>query len=98
MDISLTWKWASVFNDDGTVTKGVLLNDAELHALAKWLCGERIRCRAEGEEREKQRKDHGGYCDSCRDDAAWMITQCPYIDITRVADAAPEAQPDANAA
>jgi hypothetical protein len=48
--------------------------------------------------RDSQIKSNDGYCDECQNDAGFLLYACPYIDMTRPADAAPEMQGEASAA
>jgi hypothetical protein len=90
-----TWKYVKVFEPNATVVEGVLLNNEHLKALADWLCDHTSRCVAIDEQRANQRKQNGGHCDSCCDDAGYMLTMCPYIDMNRAAEPELEAQPKA---
>jgi hypothetical protein len=57
-----------------------LLNQSELSTLATWLC-ERT-CRHFGDKQRKTQIDkNGGHCDECLNEAGFLLTECPFINM-----------------
>lgn len=63
------------------VIQGTLLDPTHLKRLAVWLCNRTCRTTSAEEARE-QRARNGGHCDDCRDEAGFLLSECPYIDMT----------------
>lgn len=67
------------------IVDGVVIDADDLARLANWMCtwdtfnhhaNEPVRLREELNEA-------GGFCDRCRDKAALLLSECPYIDMNR---------------
>jgi hypothetical protein len=82
-------KWVKVYSPESNVVyDGVLLDDGGLERLAGWLhehwCYAKIT-----DSSDKTLKKAGkqaakrGYCDDCRDFAANLLSECPYLDMSR---------------
>jgi hypothetical protein len=81
-------KWVKVYDPDSHVVyEGVPLDDADLERLASWF--HEHACIAmlgpdEGTERKvKKQAARRGYCDECREFAAYLLATCPYLDMSR---------------
>src|ERR1700743_2886686 len=77
-----------IYEHDGELNEGVLVDPDQLKRLASWLCDWSFCNHRDDPEHlttdivlKGQRLRNGGFCDSCRDDAAQLMTQCPYIDM-----------------
>jgi hypothetical protein len=66
------------------VVQGTLLDSTQLERLAAWLCSKNCKSlnRAQ-DELENEKQHNGGYCDECRDEAGFLLSECPYIDMAR---------------
>ena len=90
--VSMATTFAKVYDFAAVrVAQGIILDETELNTLATWLC--RRSCRHMGEGREAQIESNGGYCDECEHEAGFLLWACPFIDMSRPVDAAPEMQP-----
>jgi hypothetical protein len=92
--MKMATKFAKVYDYAAVgVAQGIILNETELNALATWLCHRSCRDNLNAQ-RDSQIKSHGGYCNECEREAGFLLYACPYIDMSRPADAAPEMQPE----
>ena len=64
------------------VIEGTLLDPTHLKRLAVWLCNRTCRTTLSSAEPREQQALNGGYCDNCRDEAGFLLSECPYIDMT----------------
>ena len=77
-------KRAVVVSPEHGAVEGVMIDPAELDRLANWACRWNL-FHFHDEETESLRYelvDAGGSCDKCFRDAAILLSECPYIDMS----------------
>jgi hypothetical protein len=81
-------RWVKVYDPESNlVSEGVLLDDGELERQSSWLhdrlCISMLEPSDDAEEKAEQQAARQGYCDQCRDFAANLLAECPYLDMSR---------------
>jgi hypothetical protein len=66
--------------DDMEMHEAIVLNQQHLTKLAQWVCENS--CQTESRMRAIEREQRG-FCVKCGNEAAWLLMQCPYIDMER---------------
>jgi hypothetical protein len=70
--------------DKAGVVEGFPVNMPDLKKLANWLCEIKpLRHSAPDWATRCQCDSNGGFCNECRDDAAFWLIHCPYIDMNK---------------
>jgi hypothetical protein len=78
----MSTQWVTVYDPSlPGVSEAIVLNPEHLHTLATWLCNNPGHPVNGGSAREMH--VNGGYCDTCRDTAGFLLVQCPFIDMER---------------
>lgn len=81
-------KWAAIAQPGGVITEGALISSNELERLSNWCCRWNLFRFHDGEpdELRKDLVEAGGSCDPCREDASFLLSDCPYIEMNRSAE------------
>lgn len=77
-----------VCDSDGSLVEGIVIDPDELARLAHWMCQWDMFHHHQHEPvaLRKGLNDARGFCDKCREDAARMLAECPYLEMDRSAE------------
>ena len=79
MNASILAQCVTFVDDEGHTCLGDMIDEKHLATFAAWLCEHNC-------QHASTVLPHGEYCNGCREQAAFLIARCPYIDMTRPAD------------
>lgn len=79
-------KWGMVW-DPGRqgLIEGIVIDPVELNRLANWACTWDLfhHHETEPEGLREELNQVGGSCDRCRNDAGFMLSECPFLEMNR---------------
>jgi hypothetical protein len=68
---------------DMALHEAIVPNQEHVTRLAKWICENDCRTPHEASRMRVTQREQMGFCVECGSAAAWMLMQCPYIDMER---------------